>query len=93
MLMALNYWMYFDQVTRQKTAAELVSFGVEVLKSAKLISELERLTILKREFDAGNHDIKLLSEFAFSYLVDCIRISIFFENYMGFADKRILNYN
>ena len=78
--MTVNYWMYFDESTRQRTAAELVSFGLEILKSSKLIKELEQLKSLKVQVDSGDNDINKLSEFAFSYLIDCIRISIFFEN-------------
>jgi len=74
--------MYYNTATRQRTAAEIISFGIETLKSSKLIQEIDVLRNLKTEFDLGNKDISKLGEFAFSYIMDCIRISLFFENYM-----------
>jgi hypothetical protein len=74
--------MYADNTMQQKTAAGLIAFAAEVVKSSKIIQEIEALKKIKKDLDEGKQDLKELSSFSFAYLIDCVRISIFFENYM-----------
>lgn len=71
-----------------KTARALIIFGAEVFFGAKLINDLDKLKAIKKQLDTENPDQQPseppdeIVAFSFEYLVDCIRILIFFENYM-----------
>jgi len=76
--------MYSTSEEMQKTAASLVVFGAEVFKRAKTIQHLELLKQLSNDLDEKrtSPNNPFLMEFIFEYLVDSVRIIIFFENYM-----------
>ena len=95
--MKLNLWIYSKQ-ERNIIANSLIVFGAEVLKRSQVIKEIDVLR--KINVDLNNkrfsHQNSIIKEFMFEYLIDCIRISIFFENYMkaeliirGFCVHRI----
>jgi len=80
-----NLWMYASPEEMRSNAGSLIVFGAEVFHRAKIISQLEKLKYIKRKLDehtmSGSPPPEIM-EFSFEYLVDCIRILIFFENYM-----------
>lgn len=85
--MKSNFWMYAGNQEQQETAAALVVFGAEVFRRAKLIRDIDLLKQIRLGLD--EQDISALpppnshiTEFSFEYLMDCVRILIFFENYM-----------
>ena len=79
-----NLWMYSTDENMRGTAASLMIFGASVFKSAKIVQEIELLNQLY--IGRGNGTIapndQRISDFLFEYLTDCIKITIFFENYM-----------
>lgn len=79
-----NLWMYSTDVEMRSTAASLMIFGARVFKSAKIVREIDLLNQLyigrNNETIAPND--QRITDFAFEYLTDCIKIVIFFENYM-----------
>lgn len=82
-----NLWIYSTPEEMRRSAASLIVFGAEVFSRAKIVKELENLKELKQQLDSANIDALppppgALTEFSFEYLVDCIRILVFFENYM-----------
>jgi hypothetical protein len=82
--MKVNLWIYSDKTEQLKTSASLIAFGAEIFKRAKVIKDLDQLKQIKHDIDKNiihPKDIDI-AEFAFEFLVDCIRFLIFFENYM-----------
>jgi hypothetical protein len=79
-----NLWMYYDLPQQNHISASLIVFGAEVLKTAKIIRELNILKQIKLELDVRqiNPPNPKIFEFSFDYLIDCVKILIFFENYM-----------
>lgn len=81
-----NLWIYANNRQQYAAAAALVVFGAEVFYKAKLVHDLDLLNKIREELD--RHDLgqtappKDINEFAFEYLIDCVRILVFFENYM-----------
>jgi hypothetical protein len=79
-----NLWMYADGMQQQIAAGSLVTFGAEIFKRAKIIHEFELLKTLNVELT--NKSISPMDtrvhEFIFEYLIDNIKILIFFENYL-----------
>lgn len=76
--------IYADPNTRFVAFKELIVFGFEVLKPSFLIQEIKGL---KEEKKAMDQNLQLglnsrLQRFIFEYLVDTVRIMIFYENYM-----------
>lgn len=69
----------------------LLSFGVTMIAHAKHISEIERLRVVVNnpELNIPFKLIPALGEFFLENLIDTIRISICFENYM--KAKLLLN--
>ena len=67
-----------------KRAGELVAFSAKALKKAKLIKDIDILENINNELNTGKAPVHIaqLEEFFFEHLIDCIRILIFFENYM-----------
>jgi len=78
------YPFYSDSIHQQKVASILTVLGAETFKQAKIIREIHTLQNIKNGLD----DSSLIPAtsgfemFIFEYLVDCIRILVFFENYM-----------
>lgn len=93
-----NFWLYSTNKESQSTAASLMVFGAGIFRETKIIKDLdslERITIALDNREIQTNDEQLM-EFAFSYLIDCVKILIFFENYMkaelickGFCVHRI----
>lgn len=82
-----NLWLYVNNREQSASAASLVVFGAEVFYKAKLVQELDFLNKIRLQLDRHNSDQppspqQQINEFAFEYLVDCVRILVFFENYM-----------
>ena len=84
--MKANLWIYANNQEQQAAAASLVVFGAEVFHKAKLIKDLPLLNTLRLELDkykSGPAPLpKEIVEFSLEYLIDCVRILVFFENYM-----------
>lgn len=62
----------------------MIIFGAEVFKRAKIVRDLDELEKIFNEMarkQVEPHNEKIY-EFIFEYVVDCVRILIFFENYM-----------
>lgn len=76
--------IYIDKTERQKAALSLIAFGVEVFKPAKFISQMDLLKDInaKLKIKLTQPNDRIIAEFIFEYLIDCIRCLIFFENYM-----------
>ncbi|MBF8963013.1 hypothetical protein I0P70_07140 [Pontibacter sp. FD36] len=81
-----NLWLYSDNHEQYKVANSMLSFGAEQFMSSKLVSEIDKLTDVMAEFGSGSIPVHVQKEvimpFAFSYLIDTIKIILFFENYM-----------
>jgi hypothetical protein len=78
-----NIWMYADDFSRGHTAESLVQFAGSTFKRAKIVKDIHLLKQLLSDLNSDekiNHQI--FNEFFFEYLIDCVRIVIFFENYM-----------
>ncbi len=86
--MKSNLWMYSTGVEMRKTARALIIFGAEVFYGAKLINDFDRLKAINEQLQTPNPGVQPIPPpeeivaFSFEYLVDCVRILIFFENYM-----------
>jgi len=80
----VNLWIYSSHKEQSATAASLITFGAEVFYRAKIIKDIEILKATHFEIDKRTiHPSETnISDFIFEHLVDCIRILIFFENYM-----------
>ncbi len=83
--------IYLSKETMAKAAHDLTQFGLETVKKTKCLNEIERLKELKQILDSGRGlEVKNeLAAFAFEWLIDTIRIVVFFENHM----KATLVYN
>lgn len=79
-----NFWMYATGNEQRATAMQMIFFGAEILKNAKIINEIDSLKKIVEELESGSTHPKDLNtnDFVLEYLVDCIRIMVFFENYM-----------
>lgn len=79
-----NLWIYADKNEQSRTAEQIIAFGAEVFKRAKTIRDIGTLKKIQKDLDNKIIHPKdtNIDEFIFEYLVDCIRIMIFFENYM-----------
>jgi len=76
--------IYCDHHSRLKAYNELIGFGIEVLKPALLICDIEGLN---EEKEAWDREVQQelsprLQQFIFEYLIDTVRIMVFYENYM-----------
>ncbi|MBK8924260.1 MAG: hypothetical protein IPM81_22675 [Saprospirales bacterium] len=79
-----NLWLYSSQEEMMGSNDSLIVFGAGVFKRAKVINEFDQLNriYLDRKNGAAKISDPILQEFIFEYLIDCVRIAIFFENYM-----------
>jgi hypothetical protein len=82
-----NVWLYANNKEQNAAAASLVVFGAKVFYKAKLVQDLDLLNKTRLQLDRYNADLppsppQQINEFAFEYLVDYVRILVFFENYM-----------
>lgn len=78
------FQFYADSKNQLEVASMLIGFGAATFKSALIIREIETLQIIKDSLESTKTTPPQsgLDHFAFEYLVDCIRILVFFENYM-----------
>lgn len=77
-------WIYADNPTQRRTGANLIAFGLEILYRAKCIRGINELKLILEKINRKEiypNDNRII-EFIEEYLIDCIRILIFFENYM-----------
>jgi hypothetical protein len=94
-----NFWMYSYSSNQAEKASQLIAFGAETFKSSYIISNLNELKRIQKDLDNGNNiTLGNMPPFYFNYLIDCIKICIFFENYMkaeliirGFCVHKIKN--
>lgn len=82
-----NLWIYANSEEQNRAASSMIVFGAQVFHKAKIIKNIELLEEILAELDNSDKNAisplnKEIIEFGFEYLVDCIRILIFFENYM-----------
>jgi len=82
-----NVWLYATWQEMNKASASLITFGAEIFQGAKLVRDTELLKAIRLELDKQDTNAlppppKEIIEFSFEYLIDCVRILIFFENYM-----------
>lgn len=74
--------MYYDRSNVLEVSLNLLSFGYEQFKASFTYQNIDKLFELCESFSLVKApDRKLLSGFAFNKLIDCIRITICFENY------------
>lgn len=86
----MNLWLYSDNREQLKTSMSLVFFGAETLKDAKIIKRINELESKLVSLEQGKLPEKLeINDFIFSYLIDVIKITLFFENY--FKAELIMN--
>lgn len=76
--------IYGDGATQHKAAFSLIIFSAETLKRANLIKGLDKLRTYTQMMKLGlqYNQMELVHEFIFEYVIDCVRISMFFEAYM-----------
>jgi hypothetical protein len=83
--MTENYLqIYAENPTQRRTGANLIAFGLEILYRAKCIREINELKSILEKLNRKEiypNDNRII-DFMQEYLIDCIRILIFFENYM-----------
>lgn len=79
-----NFWIYADKNEQKDIADSLIVFGAENFKRAKIITDIKPLKNLLNDLESGKikPQDSNITEYAQEYLVDCLRIMIFFENYM-----------
>lgn len=82
--MAADLLIYADPPRQTKAAGSLIIFGIEQLKRANIIAKLADLefcnTLMQNNLPYNR--TALLQNFIWDYLVDCVRILVFFEGYM-----------
>jgi len=79
-----NFWIYANSSEQFKVSSSLILFGAETFKSAKVIKDINQLKniyILLNNNEVANSN-SAIYDFIFEYLIDSIKIIIFFENYM-----------
>ncbi|MGI4862746.1 MAG: hypothetical protein ACRYFZ_02410 [Janthinobacterium lividum] len=79
-----NLWLYADGKQQYHAAYSLIIFGAENLKRANLIKGLDKLETNSKLIQLGleYNRMAFVQEFMWDYLIDCIRILMFFEGYM-----------
>jgi hypothetical protein len=79
-----NFWLYCNPAEQYQVAGSLVGFGAQVASRANVIARLSILRECNKALNA-NQDYNreaIGAEFGLEYLMDSVRILIFFENYM-----------
>ena len=79
-----NLWLYADKGSQTYAAGSLIVFGAENFKRAKIVADFHKLKLCNDAMQQGiEYDrIGLAHEFFWEYLIDCVKILIFFEGYM-----------
>ena len=74
--------MYYDINNTVEISLNLMTFGYRQFKESFIYQHRDKLTQLCNDFSPTvRPDLSLLSGFVFNKLIDCIRITICFENY------------
>lgn len=79
-----NLWFYSSEEEINHTAKSLLVLGGGMFKRAKIVRDLNQLKEIDSTLNESSFQSSFNSmpEFCFSYLDDCIKILVFFENYM-----------
>jgi hypothetical protein len=79
-----NFWLYSSNAQQRHTSGSLIGFGAQVGIRAKVIQDLDTLREYNDSLQSQQpyDQIAIARDFGLDYLVDCVRILIFFENYM-----------
>lgn len=79
-----NLWLYYNTREQQYAAYSLIMFGAENFNKAHIIQKLAQLEANNKLSQVGtDYDrVNFAIEFVSDYLIDTIRILIFFEGYM-----------
>ncbi len=78
----MNLWFYSDRIEQYKTATSLVVFGAQTFKDAEIVKRMQELEIRIDKLENGIHPQEVgINDFIFTFLLDTIKISLFFENY------------
>jgi hypothetical protein len=79
-----NFWLYYNKASQSHVAGSLIRFGAEAAARANIIQGLDFLKKCNKALQAQqDYDRDLVvHRFALDYIVDSIRILMFFENYM-----------
>ena len=79
-----NLWLYADETITNKKASALILLGIQIFNDAKIIKDLDLLEKINEGLDNKtiSPENEEIQEFFPSYLIDCVKILIFFENYM-----------
>ena len=82
--MKRNFWLYSSIAQQRHTSGSLIGFGAQVGIKAKVIQDLDTLRDFNTSLRSQQADdqIAIARDFGLDYLIDCVRILIFFENYM-----------
>jgi hypothetical protein len=82
--MAADLLIYADPPRQLEAAGSLIIFGIEQLKRAKIIDKVADLefcnTLMQNNLPYNR--MALLENFMWDYLIDAVRILVFFEGYM-----------
>jgi hypothetical protein len=83
-IMKPNFWLYRNKEEQNQVAGSLVAFGAEVATRANVIRCLDILREWNQALQANeSYDKQAIAiELSLDYLMDSVRILIFFENYM-----------
>ena len=78
----MNLWFYSDGIEQYKTARSLVVFGAQTFKDAEIVKRMQELEIKIDKLENGIHPQKIgINDFIFTFLLDSIKISLFFETF------------
>lgn len=82
--MATDLLIYADGKRQLHTAGSLIVFGAEQAKRAKLIQGLPFLKdcIIRMQNNGAYDRNRIVNEFIWEYVIDCVRMLMFFEGYM-----------
>ena len=78
-----NLWLYYNTRGQQYAAYSLIIFGTQNFNKAHIIQKLAKLEANNKLAQAGtDYDrVNFAVEFVSDYLIDTIRILIFFERF------------
>lgn len=81
-----NVWCYLNNETQKKSAISLTVFGAKQFKKANIFSFLPKLEEISERYSKSTIPIGVFNKDILPYveywLMDSIRIIVFFENYM-----------
>jgi hypothetical protein len=79
-----NFWIYRSKAEQNKIAGSLVAFGAEVAAKANVFQGIHALRECNKLLQQNKqyNTAAVAQHFGLDYLMDSVRILIFFENYM-----------